>query len=445
MVGPPRSRREREVMWGRVPDNLEVRLLRIREEMRRDQQVAKMVRKKKRIEVTGSVEMQGYLHQVSFKKRTWYSKKSHQNKFEEFLEIRALRKGHGARELKEAKLKHLVEFGFTLAQQGTQLQVISNYTQTPRIILTRMRRPSHFDVSVLWDGCWKDIKRVAKRNDPTQAPIMMGERFGQLSPPTQAMCGHGITLGTRFGSLRSVDSSDIMRESSNDVRLQIKVLKCLPDEHARVMRVRCCCRSIIVEKELKCRDTLEGKALENQLGRLQKLADAVQDDAKQHSLTNTHLAPCPLSERMHQLFVKKDAAECLSELTTEELTAHALRRTAAIMLKRVFHEIVQRPMTHDEVRNAYKLFGWRMPRPSKVTGKLRPTILLRYQRGWQDFTLDVLPPLWAGLMAAVQKPFKGAANSKTSKLKFRQAARKQLKVGAAKQSGGKARQASGLE
>ena len=75
---------------------------------------------------------------------------------------------------------------------------------------------------------------------------------------------------------------------------------------------------------------------------------------------------------------------------------HSLRRTTAIIIYRIFKEILPRPPSDVVMKRVYKLMGWSYPKLSN-SGRRNFHMFNHYTHGAADWRLKLLPPVATGI------------------------------------------------
>ena len=268
------------------------------------------------------------------------NKNSHMKRFLIHLRVRGIKEA-------EAKLIDVEEFGLMMARDGHGKQVCRSYMGTVVQCWKMQKRVDCDTIFLEWPERRAAVYRIAEYEEVTQAPIMTGGLFGQLSVNTQEVAAQILALGLRMASARGVDDGDYTRVGGRFPALQIKELKTVPESCGRTALLRCNCK-------------VQGAGDRN----------------------------CP---KCSQVRLSKDKiAQLNKEFKKIGMREHSLRRTTAVIVKRLLVDVLKLEESEKIMKKVYKLMAWKFPKVAKP-GKY--SLFNRYTRGWQAFPIADLPPV----------------------------------------------------
>ena len=251
---------------------------------------------------------------------------------------------------REVTYDDFLEYALAIAECGSGYQVVVNYCANVRRYLIYKFILSQEVIWAKYINVDKErIKRFAGFQEVKSAPIVTLDRFRAMSRPTRKMFTLLLLLGLRSASLRAaLDSDYVTINAQGAPGINISHFKVLPDEVDRVVRIPCACEGLVSNF---CPIHTEGG--------LPALATA-------------------------------DWSTMSYEMQKCAVTWHSAKRTSAVMLRWALETGAIAWHGTEICRFFGHSFNKRLRNPTAMFD--------RYSRGWQFFSVEQLPPLFAGLI-----------------------------------------------
>ena len=290
---------------------------------------------------------QGSFPSPGFVAGTLNNKVTHIRVFKEFL-----KRFYGKNEAESATFEELIAYGQFVAQSGVQKQVLSTYLQTVKVLLTEAGRLTNFDLSHRYANKWSDIKRMCRNHRPSQARILTWREFRGLTIPTKRFLLGMFSLACRLCTMRGITEDAIIKnitKGNRAISFELNKIKYIPEDVPRIATIRCCCASTQDEP----------------------------DEERRRGMCFFHAFPQYEHQFIHM------GKDLFFDLARYNFTTHSVRRTLAVgaaILIMQNHPI-----------SITKLYNWMKWKKDPKKGKV--TIFSWYARGYQNYSLEMLPPI----------------------------------------------------
>ena len=110
---------------------------------------------------------------------------------------------------------------------------------------------------------------------------------------------------------------------------------------------------------------------------------------------------CMICGNNKDLMNREAVEKAIEEATAMKLKVHSFKRTGAVMVKLIFFDVLEKKtMTEEEAVRTLRLFGWRRSRKNQLAEQ-GLKLLNHYAKGFTQYKLENLPPIWKGLMRAI--------------------------------------------